>query len=1053
MSSISTGDAVSSTDKEPWATILCPHTLLSIEKTAAESTFSQILAEPLSRELVGRFARYTIHPEPVPPDSQDFIASPSATMLELAKAGLKLAFASLAAFLQANVTGPVLTDAHSFEAVFLEHFTASTNSEHSTDGPKVVENTASPQTTIENLRFRCQRSLDTDGVSPYPHIPYIELFCLARFLLATGGVLPSAHSIPLAKHLAWSRLRVNLWHYKLLTQPSLGPGSLYTKSGRWTDVATLQELIQASLTDAETALFGSGATSETIQDFQWPSESQILFRLEEANCHILLGNDTKALQALEDATRLRGFIYALSGALGKRTRFQENSFSQLVVLAKSLQLSSESTKERGEKETAPSALLLNDDTLLEKIQFNNDELSQSGSSLPIELQKIKPDDQPKLHPVDQIILLTEATLKDTFSPSDTLTLEEILPYAVRVINDESVNWQIYTQALLVRSRIELNRSRTVERGVLQMQAVADQVIADTQDNSPSTTAQQQDSALDVPGIVVTSDGEPATHVNNKKPTSFLPAPKPSESATPEERLRYVNALASPPRWHLESELAYAWTSVGSLVSALEIFKRLRLWPEVALCLATAGASDDGSGRGAGGEEKARAIVRWQLFKRSTDSSDGVDDEDKIDLDSIKPGDFHGPERSPPPPNAPRLFCILGDMENDASHYTRAWEISNRRFARAQKSLGEFYLQNKEWDKARQAYQQAVGVNRLSPELWNRLGDIELRMGHFPDAAEAFQRGIATANGKEGGEDARTWSNLGTAYLSWYREVLAEAKARKAKTDADDDEENDDSSANMPSTQRAAELGRSASQLLQDSLSAFKRGATIANSNWRIWDNVITLAASLKPVPALDDVLLGVKNVVRIRQTESALDPEILALLVREVTKTPAPVRATNNSDSSESGIHDPPRGSLEHKVLSLFETEIVPLITSSSTAWDLVSRLRAWKRDYGGALDAAEKSWRAAINPGSVGSTLSASSGGSQEASWLTDAEKWDVVVQRTADLVAAYENYGARIEGIGDRWRGKTRSAVRSVLGKAKEAWEGDERWLVLKDLMDGLR
>ncbi|KAI0529848.1 hypothetical protein GGR58DRAFT_495448 [Xylaria digitata] len=1023
-----------------------PDVLLSIEKATSESSLNRLLTEPLSRELVNRFAQYISSREWDSPDHYQTSTLHSTPTVELTKAAVGLGFASLAAFLQANVTGPVLDNSEVVNTTFLEAFRRTRESAAFTDGTKVVEDAPDSEPTIENFRSLCQRSLNTDGVSPYSHIPYIELFCLARFLFITGEILPNHQFNPTARHLAWVRMRVHLWHYKLLTQPSLGPGSLYTKSGRFTDVATLEELIKIGLADAEAAVFRTGTSGEPSGSSSWPPESQILFRLEEANCQILLGNDTKARQALQDATRLSGFTYVLSGALGKRTRFQENSFSQLVVLARSLQLSSELVERHEVKEAAPSALPLNDDTLFERIQFNSDGPPSFESSLPIQLQEIKPDDQPKLRPVDQIILLTEATLKDTFSPSDSLTLEEILPYAVRVIDDKSVNWQIYTQALLVRSRIELNRSRTVERGVLQMQTVADQVIVDTQDPSPAATS-QQDSSVDVPTIQVTPDREFTTPAGTNKPTSFLPALKLSESATPEERLRYVNALASPPRWHLESELAYAWTSIGSLVSALEIFKRLRLWPEVALCLASAAASDESGGRGAGGEEKARAIVRWRLFKPSSttiasiDSLDCISDEDNLDLDSIKPSDFYGPERSPPPPNAPRLFCILGDMENDANHYTRAWEISNRRFARAQKSLGELHLQNKEWEKARQAYQLAVGVNRLSPELWSRLGDIELRLGHFPDAAEAFQRAIATANEKVGGEDPRTWSNLGTAFLSWYREVIAEAKTKKEKMNADEMHGMED----MISTKRATELGRSATQLLQDSLAAFKRGATVADTNWRIWDNVITLAASLKPNPAFDDIILGVKSMIRIRKTEGALDIEILTLLVREVTKGPV------TTDDGSNKIHEPSRGTLEYKIIKLFEDDIVPLITLNSAYWGLVSRLRAWRHDFSGALDAAEKAWRTAV--GGVGSALSASSGSSHEGSWLTNADEWDVVIQRTSDLVAAYEEYGSHVDGIGSKWKGKARSAIRSVMGKAKESWEGDSRWTTLQDMIADLR
>jgi len=702
------------------------------------------------------------------------------------------------------------------------------------------------------------------------------------------------------------------------------------------------------------------------------------------------------------------------------------------------------------------------------------------STIPDQLRGLAPEDQPKLLPEDQIILLAEATLRDSFSPADSLTSEEVLPFAVRVIEDKSTNWQIYTQALLVRSRIELGRSRTVERGVLQMQAVVDQVVVDTE--APASTSggtngekDARTSSDNVPSIQVTSDNNEETSVVNK-PTSFLPAAKPTESASSQERLRFVNALSSPPRWHLECELAYAWTSVGSLVSAMEIFKRLRLWPEIALCLATQGNMDDEDGRGSGGEEKARALLRWRLFQRtgSSEGSNYDDGEDrledpKFDFSKLKRADWTGPLRSPPPPNAPRLLCILGDIENEPALYEQAWVISKKRFARAQKSLGELCLQRQDYKGALEAFRLAVNVNRVSNELWSRVGDLELRLGRFADAAEAFQRAISTANNATGGDDARTWSNLGTALLSWYREVVAEHKGdeglahAKADIDDDDDEDLDGTSTDKPesksvdaafvdkpSTRRAAELGKPAYKLLQESLVAFKRGATIANTNWRIWDNVVTLAASLVPKPNVDDVVLGIKNVLRIRKTEDALDVSVLTLLLREVTSDVPP-------QSLDEGVYLPARGSTGQKVVALFEDDIVPLLTTRAEIWSLISRLRAWRRDYSGAMDASEKSWRAAIGGVGMGASLSAATtavgDGNNKGNWLTDAEQWDAVVARTEELVAAYENYGSRTGEVGARWKGKARSAVRSVMGKARENWEGSERWKVLEGLMEELK
>ncbi|XXG95244.1 hypothetical protein Hte_001504 [Hypoxylon texense] len=1030
-----------------------PATLTSIARSFENSSFLEGFHSEPSKRLISRFIQHLVAQSSEEPGAQGEQGSGGSET-----EAIRLGLASLGAFLQTNVTGPVPEGFEATETIFASALAEVKSSTKSRNEIGV----ASAPSPIAFLRRLCLRSLDVDGVSPYPYIPQIELFCFSRFIFTSGIILPTElpeiWSDPrqsLSLHLSWTRLRIHLWHYRLITQPSLGPGSLFTKSGRWTDVPSLQELIEKSLLEAEISVSGPVEDGEDSEKSQWPQESRIQFHLEVATCHILLGNDVKARTALQLATKISGFSYALSGALGKRTKFQEKNISQLVVLAKSLALS-ENTQQHPSN-AAPVALPLNDDTLLEKIKFENDQTNETTPSIPPELQDLTPEDQLQLRPEDHIILLTEATLRDTFSPADSLTAEEILPFAVRVIDDKSTNWQIYTQALLVRSRIELNRSRTLERAVLQMQALVDQVIVDTQalDTSTEKSPGGQDAPepeSKVPSIQITPENK---STSLQKPTSFLPAPKPAESASPQERLRYVDALSSPPRWHLESELAYAWTAVGSLISALEIFKQLRLWPEVALCLASAAGADDQDGRGSGGEDKGRAIVRWRLFHRTSASSNASDIDDDSDLDnaevdisSLKAADFCGPERSPPPPNAPRLFCILGDIENDPQHYQRAWEISNRRFARAQRSLGELHLRKQEWKEARDAYQRAVAVNRLSPEMWNRLGDIELRLGNFADAAEAFQRAISTANNTSGGDDARTWSNMGTALLSWYRKIVQEKRDHQDKLKNDDD--GTDALGDMANTRRAAELGKPAHKLLQDALIAFKRGATLADSNWRIWDNVITLAASLSPNPDLDDVVLGLRNVIRIRKTEEALDLDILTLLVREATKNPP---ATTGSEGEGSSVYEPTRGTIESKIITLFESEVVPLITTNSACWALVSRLRAWRRDWAGALDAAEKAWRTAVG-GGVSSALSASSGAQdQQGNWLANAEAWDAVVQRTSELVAAYENYGSRLDGIGSRWKGKARSAVRSVMGKAKESWEGDERWKTLTDIMEDLK
>ncbi|KAJ9143144.1 TPR-like protein [Coniochaeta hoffmannii] len=977
---------------------------------------------------------------------------------------LAVGLAALDAFLQTNVTGPVLADAARIGVVFDQ-------------AAKTRAADKSPPGSLASLHKACFASLEVDGVSPYPYIPSIELFCLARYIF-TAYVPDSANvrfpvgsadetKVAAGPSLRWHALRVSVWHYKLLTQPSLGPGSLFNKSHQWSDIPTLEQDIQIGLAALEDDI------KHGRPDPAWSAHDRARFWVEKANICIMLGQDKKARAALKEATAISRFSYALSGALGKRTRFQETSTSQLVVLAKSASAPSiEETFEQGEGQALPQALALNDDTLLESVTFTAEESKDEvQSGLPDELKDMSPEDQPQLAALDQIILLTEATLKDAFSPTDNLTSEEILPFATRVISDKSTNWQIYTHALLLRSRIELHRSRTLERGVLQLQAVVDQVIVDTTAKTPEeeegTAVEPKTSQSTVPVIAVSGpDGEAAAAVTRQpnKPTSFLPAARPTDSAPAHVRLEYIHALSSPPRWHLESELAYAWAGVGSLVSALEIFKRLRLWAEVALCLASSAASGDEDGRGSGGEEKAKAVLRWRLFCRTdgTDAQSADPDEEfgaaEVDGSELRAGDYHGPERDPPPPNAPRLLCILGDIEDDPKHYERAWDISKKRFARAQKSLGEYYLKRKDWIKGRECYRKAVLANRLNPELWNRLGDIYLRLGEFSDAAEAYQRAISCANDVVGGEDARTWSNLGSALYSLYVERVKELKNEKderkqeehgeAQPTAAPEAEGKDIEQLSETLEREEAQKQRPSVLLSQSLAAYKRGASIAHDNWRIWDNVITLAARMRP-PPVSEILLALRHIIRIRNSEDVLDIDVLRLLLNE-----AVLSQEKHGSTASSGVYEPPRGSTERAVCELLETIVVPLITRRSGLWELIARERVWRRDYSGAIDAAERAWRAAVGGAGVGLAASAASTGDENSSnWLEEQDAWASVVERTDELVSALENYGPEAPEIGSKWKFKARNAVRSVMGKAKGNWEGSKEWEHLQGLMDGLR
>ncbi|KAL5596384.1 hypothetical protein BROUX41_006681 [Berkeleyomyces rouxiae] len=991
--------------------------------SALEGDFLPVLQSPVAAPIIADYAASLGFSTAAP-----LADAPART----ASDALAVGIAALSAFLQANVTGPVLSS-------------------------DAAINAALGDVAAKHNQRLLISSLEVDGVAPYQYAPHLPLFGLARYAilkvvpkLLTGDVVVEGDKVV---SVSWWAMRVLVWHYKLLAQPNLGSKSAFARSSQWTDVPELLDAVTAAVAAVCKQVLGAAPGAETpyfsvVGSAQWSRAEQAELLLEISNSYLMLGIEDRARLALAQAAGLSGIKYVLSGALGKRTKWQEKDTSQLVVLAKSA-----TDTASGTNEARPKALELNDDTLLETIAFMAQADKQAAPAQPdhtaLELEaEIAPDNQPLLAPLDSAILLTEASIKDAFSPMDGLTAEEVLPFAVRVLADSSVNWQIYTQALIVRSRIEVNRSRTVERGVLQLQAVVDQIVVDTAGplDSEATSVGADDGSLDALPVPTLSlnDDVPVAEPAAPAPTSFFPALKESESAPAATRLRYINSLLTPPRWHLESELAYCWAGVGSLVSALEIFKRLRMYAEVALCLASADQAGAEDGRGAGGENKARGLIRWRLFEPTNGAKI---DATSIDISALKPADYMGPLKAAKdlPSDAPRLFCILGDLENDAAHYESAWDVSNQRYSRAQKNLGEHYIQLKQLHKAREAYKKAVHVNRLNTELWGRLGDLELRLADYEAAAEAYTRAIGAANGTVGGEDARTWSNLGSALWSLYQEAMRdiadgktdEATAPNSIAADEEQDEVDDEDAKFAKPTR----------LLQQALSAFKRGAALNRDNWRIWDNIITLASRIRPA-ALSDIVPAIQRVVEIRATEDALDIDVLRLLLSEG------ILAQEKVNDVLQAPYVLPRGTIEKRIYELLENTIVPLITRRDDLWEVISRARAWRRDFAGAIDASEAAWRAAVGTASTGLlAAAASTAASERKDWTKDEAAWEGVVQRTDELVSMLENFGGEVESIGPKWKFKARNAVRSVLGKAKDQWEGTEGWKTLQGLMQDLK
>ncbi|KAG1752390.1 uncharacterized protein EDB91DRAFT_1044855 [Suillus paluster] len=557
-----------------------------------------------------------------------------------------LAVACLHAFVQANWTGPDLNIKPSEVIVDVMN-------------PTLISD--------EVLDMKAVTELAYGGEPAYHLAQHATFFRLAQLIFA----LPYHHCISVP----WWRLRTTIIHEQLLDEAVPLP----------TDALdSLESLLKTLMGDT-----GDRDLAGRLQLEQG--------RLEHIFCH-----DKVASERFVRAARATGLQYELSGALGRRTKFQQSDLSQLVLLAESRKrndspaedvLNDHADQSRtpviGSIITDPNlpvTLELNDDTLLEQTVFT----SSAPSSTTSQLNHLDPVSQPPLHPLDQCILLSLCLNVRNTSPSHGLTSEQMSPYVARVISHPK-NWSVHTMALLLRSRLESTRTRTVERSVLQLQALVDQM----------PTA---DSAL-------------------------------------AERLLYFHSIPLPSKWEMERELALRFLTLGVVKSALEIFERLEMWEEVVKCWQSMERTD-----------RAVAIVR-DLLEGRKEEAENVISRGK-DLASPRRGKLDSTRQA-------KLWCLLGDLEPDdaVKHYEHAWALSKETSGRAMRSLGGYYFARGEYEKTISCLQRAVKINPLLSRSWFILGCAFIRLENWEGARDSFSRCVSIDD-----EDGESWNNLASMYL-------------------------------------------------------------------------------------------------------------------------------------------------------------------------------------------------------------------------------------------------------------------------------------------------
>lgn len=501
------------------------------------------------------------------------------------------------------------------------------------------------------------------------------------------------------------------------------PDSLITKP--WFILRT--HLVHLSLLDEPADMDPS--THQSLRDLEQrlPEDPDIKARyhLEQGLLQYKLDNDKPANQHFLNAARASGLEFELSGALGRKTKYQVNALTQLVLLAESRDRPEDTeyppspqgsaVEEDGETRAKglPETLALNDDTLLEETAFTK--LTDPSKASTSRLAHLDPGNQPPLHPLDQSLLLSLCLAQHNNTPESGLTASQMMPFVSRVVSHPR-NWSVHTTALLLRSRLESNRSRTVERSALQLAALIDQM--------------------------------------------------PTSDSTPQERLRWFHQIPLPSKWEMEKELAKRYLSLGVIRSALDIFTRLEMWEDAVACLQRMER-----------EEEAERIVKDLLEGRKIES----------DLVTVlaKNTMTEGRKNKMSAGRQAKLWCLLGDIaltNSDANKdpvtararatecYDKAWEISGKTSSRSRRSLGSLHFSGKEYEQAIACLRDAVAINPLFGRAWFTLGVCLVRLERWTEAREAFRRQVGVDE-----EDGEGWNNLAAVYLRMDEEGTTEGE--------------------------------------------------------------------------------------------------------------------------------------------------------------------------------------------------------------------------------------------------------------------------------------
>ena len=381
--------------------------------------------------------------------------------------------------------------------------------------------------------------------------------------------------------------------------------------------------------------------------------------LEAGVAYSMFGHMNHSKQHLEMAREHSQLKLHLTGIMGNRTKFQNKKTAQLVLEPRRMNSSVQSpqptesmspnkvanivTVEAG----APQNIPLEDDTLLTTPDLDRigDEDNDDGDG---DVEALVNE----LNAIEQGLVLAYVDIVDEENAQNELKRLEMLAY-LQALTKQSCGFNVMSMALLKRSQIEVNEPRTRTRATLQMEEILKHRIGIS---GAEDIHRHHDNDMVMSRQLHFFCARPVPHWTLRELHAKLlekigiTSPSPSLSPSPSPSL-------SPSLIFIT--IAFAFFNAGMPSSALDIYEELECWENIMKCYVRLGR-----------RAKAETMLRERIESLSSE------------------------EPSPSPSPLPRLLCVLGDVTNDIQYYHQAWEVSNHRFAKAQRSLAEIYFAQK-----------------------------------------------------------------------------------------------------------------------------------------------------------------------------------------------------------------------------------------------------------------------------------------------------------------------------------------------------------------------